>query len=188
MRRIVTAREQAELLAPWRRTAMPSLHRGLGISPDDLHPDLRAAIERAVSGEPVGHEVAHGLLDHLDSQQGGWQRGIGRSWSLDPEQANYSAHPSNFWSKTKIGEGEPYEVTVHGDYSGPDRAVQYDELDDTGHPMFSEEQEWALEPGDQVNITGVKVRKHRSGAEGLNAPWIELPVRPHSRTIGEKLF
>lgn len=188
MRRIITAHEQAEMLAPWLRTAMPALHRGLGISADDLHPDLRASIEKALNGEPVTHDVAHRLLDHIDNQQGGWQKGIGRSWSVDPDQANHSASPTNYWSRTKGDGGDDYEVTLHGNYSGLDRAVKYDELDDTGHPMFSEEQEWALQHGDQVNVTGVKVRKYRPGKDGFSDPRTELPVHPHVRTIKEPLF
>ena len=188
MRRIVTARQQQEMLAPWLRTAMPVLHRGLGIRADDLHPDLRASIEKALGGESVTHDVAHKLLDHIDNQQGGWQKGMGRSWSVDPSQANYSASPTNVWSRTRNDRDGAYEVTLHGDYSGPDRSVKYDELDDTGYPMFSEEQEWALNPGDQVNVTGLKIRKYRPGKEGFNDPRTELPVHPHVRTIGEHLF
>ena len=101
MRRIITAREQAEMLAPWRRVSytdpmgeqdwneiypdLPdTVHRGIGITlPDELH---RMVHDPSI---PVEHR-AQALLRHIGTPEArtspwghDWREGLGTSWSGD---------------------------------------------------------------------------------------------------------
>ena len=101
MRRIITAREQAEMLAPWRRASytdpmgeqdwneiypdLPdTVHRGIGITlPDELH---RMVHDPSI---PVEHR-AQALLRHIGTPEArtspwghDWRQGLGTSWSGD---------------------------------------------------------------------------------------------------------
>jgi hypothetical protein len=200
-RRIVTAREQHQLLSPWRRVAMPQLHRGLGFDYDQIDPTIKQHVDRILSGEEPHPDAANSLLDHIFRTPG-----RNRHWSINPEQADASSSPYNIWTYGKPG--NTLQVKMHGDYDGPDRALQYEEPNEDWPENFSYEQEWSLEPGDKVNMTGLEIRKHKiipqemvkkkmdgSGNPMRNPngsfmfepipedfnPWFSVPINPHTR-------
>ena len=103
-RRIVSAREQVEMLSPWREAAAPQkLYRGMRVNlPPELVAEMREKLTDPRSVGEAGRELDLGpkILDHLSSQpwsmavRGGYETrtGLGGNWHPNPKKAHEAAY------------------------------------------------------------------------------------------------
>lgn len=163
-RRIVTAREQYEMLSPWRLASTPGkIYRGIRLTnlPDELRSEIHRLQQPPMEAHEVGQHLKIGpmLLDHLHNTP--WKpftqtpdhlayTGLGRHWSRRKEFAQMAA-------SNQIGPG--MSVVIEADDPGeqhydPDLPMTGKRPDGTG---WEDEQEATLLPNTPLNITSVRL-------------------------------
>lgn len=156
-RRILTAREQYEMLSPWRvaaeETTKPQqLHRGIALRREDMSPDLVSQLETALNGKSADSSLAPNLLNHLNSKGG-----MGEWWTPDPKSAERFAATLNPQTYTPGGPKPHYQVVVSGDgdtsSAEPSMGKRY----------------YRFRGGNGVNASSVRVRRQHPD------DWLEIP-------------
>jgi GNAT superfamily N-acetyltransferase len=152
------------MLSPWRtdqRTARflsggMTLHRGVGLRRDDLHPELAERIDHVLGGGSDPH-LSRDLLNHIHRDG----EGMGSCWSPQDWMADwYNKQVSADPPGTMFPRMEPadYSVTISGDWDGSRGQQGYDE------DIYN------LEPGAEVKVHGLKVKSR--GTDGKD--WVDL--------------
>lgn len=161
-RRILTAREQLEMLSPWREASAPNkIYRGIRLTnlPPELHQRIDELQQLPMHEGEIGQHLKIGpmLLDHLHNTP--WKpfsqtpdqlqyTGLGRHWSRRKEFAELAA-------SNQVGPG--MSVVLEADdpgeqYYDPDRPMTGGYGPDDPH-----EQENTLLPNTPLNITSIRL-------------------------------
>jgi GNAT superfamily N-acetyltransferase len=148
--------DSEELRLGRKRTASMTLHRGIGLRRDDLHPELAERIDHVLGGGSDPH-LSGDLLNHIHRDGEGmgscWSP---RDWMADWHNKQVSIDPPG----TMFPRMEPadYSVTVSGDWDGSRGQQGYDE------DIYN------LEPGAEVKVHGLKIKSR--GKDGKD--WVDL--------------
>lgn len=161
-RRVITAREQHEMLSPWRTASTGKVYRGLTLQ---MPPELKNLYHRHLqmpedeSEIDQHYKLADPILDHLEANSSPANRypGIGPNWS-------HSRHMSEEFAKG----GKYYPVMVEADHPGDDH------VDPNRSPNYSE-REINYRPGTPVNVTGLYV------PSPFEAGWLNVLQHPQTR-------
>lgn len=159
--RIVTAREQVEMLSPWRvaiqstPNPLSRLHRGIALRREDMPPALTTQLEESLGGK---HDPSLGpnLLNHLNS------KGMGEWWVSDPasaERFSINQNPSGR-AGPNAGLKAHYQVVVSGDG------------DTTSAESAMGKRYWRFPGGTGVTPQSVRVRRQHPD------DWLEAPLSP----------
>jgi hypothetical protein len=137
-----------------------TLHRGVGLRRDDLHPELAERIDHVLDGGNDPH-LSRDLLDHIHRDG----KGMGSYWSPQDWMADwYNKQVSIDPPGTMFPRMEPadYSITVSGDWDGSHGQQAHDE------------EIYSLNPGAKVKVHSLKVR-----SPGKN--WVDLGGDPNVR-------
>lgn len=156
--RIIRAREQVEMLEPWRtatENAPVKLYRGLNL--DSTAPgmeNVHSALQKGWDHPEVGGHV-------LNALQSGAHKGLGNHWTTDPEQASKFAR----WPNEETGQGGNMQALIEADWDGQGEdhnRTDTREFSSSGERIreFSQEKERTLNPGAGLNVTGVHVKPY----------------------------
>jgi len=151
MRRVITAREQYELLSPWLHVAT-TLWRGIPLDPMDVM--AQSVLYHEDFNDP---DFADDLLENLDTGRDG--HSLGTHWSTEHDVA------ADTFSGAPMG---GLDVLVGADWDDND-----EDLDRTGtQGDWPAEYETTLRPGALVNVHTVRVR--RPGEDR----WQDIEIEP----------
>jgi len=181
VRKILTALERVSV---WheephvlRRMAAQEIHRGIAINPAGLPDDLRGELRQLVTtyGVQPREDLGQRLLDHITTTPHydpwyGERMGLGRHWSVSPGVAERAT--GSTWASPRRN---PWRVVMRAEV--PEDSHRY--TDDPEIQRYHREKEWQLDPGDEVNVTGLRVRG--PGPRWLS--WAEIPVASHVRAV-----
>ena len=170
-RRVITAREQHQMLSPWRRmagdglvdfgelTKPTTLYRGvaiLGMSPEQIDHINKLKNYDDWDGDPASWgkhlQIGPQIIQHLHEHQGG----LGRYWTTNPAVAeDFAGRSMTNRNLDMYPDAFPAILKTHWDGTGLDTT---DKGQLAPNHNFKEDEERVLQKGHPVKVHGLWVR------------------------------
>jgi hypothetical protein len=167
-RRILTAREQVELLRPWRTAA--GYDPDAAVDPNDLYAKFYSPVERNAKGHIRVHR---GLIVPHDFDLNSLARNAGPHWSVNSHISEALADADNY------GENDDDIGIVMSGWYDPNHPRHPDPDPLTGGSGYHSEQELTMLPDTPVHVDTVRWRPQGTGTDDS---WRSMDWEPRQIT------